>query len=272
VNLDEFAEGALSRGLSVKTVVVYTNALRPVMEHFAKQRKTLDELTAFEVADYADVQVRASTSSRALLRSSLRMYFEVARRWDSPHRAVTVPRRARMRCRALDECEASKLAGIARRRRDRAGLAVLLGLYCGLRRGEIASLRWGDLDGRWLTVVGKGAVRTIPVGDVVFEAWNILRAELPSRTHVFEGRWGEPCNPTTVWTWVDELSTESLGRHVTTHVLRHTALATALDSTGDLRAVQHFAGHAKPETTAGYTRTTERRLLAVANSIDYGDA
>lgn len=51
--------------------------------------------------------------------------------------------------------------------------------------------------------------------------------------------------------------------------LRHTALATANDATRDLRAVQEFARHARPETTALYTRVTARRLMEVAMSIDY---
>lgn len=46
-------------------------------------------------------------------------------------------------------------------------------------------------------------------------------------------------------------------------------LATANDNTGDLRAVQSFAGHAKPETTSLYTRANARRLAAVVASIDY---
>jgi len=58
-------------------------------------------------------------------------------------------------------------------------------------------------------------------------------------------------------------------RPVRPHELRHTALATALDRTKDLRAVMTFAGHARPETTAGYTRTTRKRLEAVVAAIDY---
>ena len=56
---------------------------------------------------------------------------------------------------------------------------------------------------------------------------------------------------------------------VATHVLRHTALATALDATGDLRAVQELAGHARPETTAGYTRVRRDRLEAAVSAISY---
>lgn len=50
---------------------------------------------------------------------------------------------------------------------------------------------------------------------------------------------------------------------------RRTALATANDNTGNLRAVQNLARHSRPETTSRYTRTKERTLRAVVESIDY---
>jgi integrase len=53
-------------------------------------------------------------------------------------------------------------------------------------------------------------------------------------------------------------------------VLRHTALAEANDRSRDLRTVQEIARHSRPETTAGYTRTTSRRMAAVVAMIDYG--
>ena len=44
---------------------------------------------------------------------------------------------------------------------------------------------------------------------------------------------------------------------------------TVEDNTGDLRAVQSLAGHASPETTAGYTRATRARLVAAVTAIEY---
>ncbi len=53
------------------------------------------------------------------------------------------------------------------------------------------------------------------------------------------------------------------------HQLRHTALSTMNDMTGDLRTVQYFAGHSRPETTSNYTRVSGRRLRAAVESLDY---
>ena len=53
------------------------------------------------------------------------------------------------------------------------------------------------------------------------------------------------------------------------HRLRHTALATANDRLGDLRAVSLFARHARVETTMIYTRTTARKLRQVVSALEY---
>jgi integrase len=76
-------------------------------------------------------------------------------------------------------------------------------------------------------------------------------------------------NPTTLWGWIREVSRDAGLGDIKPHILRHTALSTALDRTRDLRAVQELAGHARPETTAGYTRVRRDRLVEVVTAIDY---
>lgn len=270
MTLDDAAEALLGRGLARKTIAVYMVALRR-----AAAALTLDGCTAGELAAYADGLPR-SRASRALLRSALLAYWSVTGR-QGPAGAVRVPRRPRMRCRALDEPAAALLAAEARRRSDRKGLAVLLGLYGGLRRSEISTLRWSQVRGDgWLTVYGKGAERAIPLHPVLVEVLAAVRALSPPspdgrQDRVFPGLGGAELNPTTVWTWVREISEDAGIGRVSTHVLRHTALTAALDGTGDLRAVQDLAGHARPETTAGYTRASRDRLIGAVAAIAYGE-
>jgi integrase len=148
-----------------------------------------------------------------------------------------------------------------------AGLAVALGLYQALRRTEIAELRWDCFEDGWLTLTGKGGVTAnLPVHPVVAE---LLERHDRSGPWLFPGRFGGPVTPATIWQWIRDLADEAGIVGMTTHRLRHTALATANDATGDLRSVQAFARHADPRVTAGYTRASRRRLQAVVASIDY---
>lgn len=271
MNEPGFIESMTARGLSRKTITVYVTALRKACE-----RIDPETVGAGHLRDYADT-LPMTRWSRALLRSALVAYWTSIDRRDGPARAIPVPTKPRMRCRALEDHDAAVLAAAARRRGDLKGLAVLIGLYTGLRRNEIARLRWSDVDDTgWVTVVGKGDVtRTFPVHTSLAEAFASRRPQQRKarRGHdwIFRGRWTEPVHPTTVWLWVREVAQAAGLPFVPTHVLRHTALATALDNCRDLRAVQELAGHARPETTAGYTRVTRTRLSDAVESITYGE-
>jgi integrase/recombinase XerC len=268
---DDFIEAMTARGLSRKTITLYLTSIR-------KARLAIDPDTvgAGALRSYAETLPRTRWS-RAQLRSALIAYWLATGRLDGPCGAIPVPTKPPMRCRALEDHEAAVLAAAARKRGDLKGLAVLIGLYTGLRRSEIARLRWSDVDDTgWVTVVGKGDVtRTFPVHANLVAAFASRRPQQrPARRGhdwIFRGRWTEPVNPTTLWLWVRQVAEEAGLGAVPTHVLRHTALATALDNCRDLRAVQELAGHARPETTAGYTRVTAQRLVEAVRSIDYGE-
>lgn len=173
-----------------------------------------------------------------------------------------------MVCRALDPDDARILAKAGRTARGPAGLAVALALYLGLRREEMAALRWDAFRAGWVTIVGKGdRSRTLPVHPVVTD----LLAKHPrtDETWVFPGRDRPHVSPATIWEWIRNVAEAAGVGQVPPHQLRHTCLATANDSTGDLRSTQEWAGHSRPETTAGYTRTTAKRLTAVMEALDY---
>lgn len=257
------------RGLSRRSVDVY---VRLVVRAEAWCEEHDVDLAVAEpelVQEWVEAEIPRSTSSRRQARSALDHFWRMVERPAPPAWAIRVPRTPLYVCRALSPGDATTLAQAARARGDRRGLAVLLGLYAALRAAEIAAVRWSDVGGGWLKLVGKGdQPAELPLHPIILTALDRLpRADA---TWVFPGRFGGSIHPTTVWTWVRAVADEAgLGR-VPTHVLRHTCLATANDATGNLRATQSFARHAKPETTARYTRTTAARLTGVMESIDYG--
>lgn len=274
---DLFVDRMIASGYATKTAVIYRRVLIAADRWAIDNGTRLDTIDAATLRKYAETLPR-SHSSRASLRSALRIHWSLTARYDGPLGAVRVPRKRRTTCRALDPGTSASLERIARARRDRKGLAVLIGLYAGLRRAEIAGLRYSDIgNDDWLTIEGKGnIIREFPLHPVVVEALRAHRAAGsigPVRSQdagfVFPGRWGGGANPATVWGWVREVSVAGGLDPIATHVLRHTALTNALDATRDLRAVQEIAGHASPETTAGYTRSTRRRITEAVLAIDY---
>lgn len=270
LDYDRLTEHLLAEGLATRTVAIYLAVLRRAELVAGEHGWELLALSALEARSLSD-SWSGGRSSRSQLRSALAQAWEAHGRLDGPVRAIRVPRKAPGRCRALTEADAALLATAARARHDRKGLAVLIGLYGALRRAEIASCRWEHLDDEgWLYVLGKGdRERTVPLHPVLLEAWREQQRHQRRSPWVFPGRYGDHATPTTVWGWVHEVAA-SCGLDVTTHELRHTALATAHDATGDLRTTQALAGHARPETTALYTRATATRLRALVDAIHYG--
>lgn len=261
------------QGLAPRTALLYARTCLAAEDLARDLGRRLDELDVPEL-DQVVAHWPRTPSSRALVRCALRHYWRWVGRVDSPVGAIRVPRKDRMRCRALDEVGAMRLSRAARDPgAGLPGLAVLLGLYGALRRSEIAALRWDGIDfqaGR-LTLVGKrDQQRSFPLHPVLLEA---LRRSTRISAWVFPGAGGAGhANPATIWDYVGRVARAAQMPKVRPHELRHTALATALDRTHDLRAVMTFAGHARPETTAGYTRTTRKRLEAVVAAIDYDAA
>lgn len=269
--MDDTHFGAWMRrqGLAPRTVAQYQRVVRKLDAQSRDRRTSLDELDLPELDDVVGLWPRTH-SVRAQLRGALAHYWRFVGRLDPPLGAIRVPSKPRMACRALDELAAVRLSRAARAAGPPAGLAVLCGLYGALRREEIAILRWDqvDVEGRRLTVVGKSdRTRAFPLHPVLLDGLSAA----PRRSEwVFPGAGGSGhANPATIWAYVRRVAVAAQLPAVRPHQLRHTALATALDRTKDLRAVQDFAGHARPETTAGYTRTTRRRLNAVVSAIDY---
>ncbi len=256
-------------GLADRTIQLYMGAVRTSETWCKAHGYKLRTLPAFAARELSET-LPLTWSSRRRLRSALRAYWEAVGRRNPPLNAIRVPKKPQMHSRALYEEDAATLERTAREREDAQGLAVLLGLYLGLRRAEIAALRWSDFepDFSWVTVTGKGDVTaSLPVHPLLVSALQRFRSG--SNDFVFPGRFGGGVTPTTVWQWVKEVAEEAQLGPVTTHVLRHTCLTSANDATGDLRAVQFLARHARPDTTAGYTRVNTKRMLRAVLALDY---
>ncbi len=255
-------------GLAPRSIQLYVRTIQSASKYFDAEGWNLARATATQVATYAATKP-LTFASRSLIRVALGHYWALTEHPAPPLRAVRCPPKPAMVCKALDEDAARLLAKTARARGDRKGFSVMLGLYQAMRREEIATARHDAIVGDWWAVVGKGAKsRTIPVHDVIRDAL----AELPSAPgpFIFPGRVGEGhVSPASVWNWVREVADDAGIGLVRPHWLRHTALATQNDNTGDLRAVQHFAGHARSATTEGYTRASQAALLRVSRALDY---
>ncbi len=263
------AEAWTAEGLSEKTIQAYLTVLTRAERELEARGTDVLSATAREIRELAE-SFPITRASRMQLRCALGRCWMACERRGGPVGAVVVPTKPRYTCRALSEPEAALLARTARSWPGPAGLAVMLGLYAGLRNNEIASLRWRDVDlaSGWIRVVGKGDVTAeLPIHPLLADRLVLARPKSP---FVFPGSRGrDHVTRATVWNWVRLLSADAIRTQVAPHRLRHTAIATLNDATGDLRLAQTFARHASPSTTVLYTRVSRRRLERAVQAIDY---
>lgn len=258
----DFGSYLVAQGLSLRTVQTY----RLVLVRALAAGLDVDRPNPVQIAAYAS-SIPNGHASRSHLRSTLRWYWEW-RGIDGPLKAVRVPPMPVMVCRALEDDEARSVVKVALGWHPQ-GTATLLAMYLALRRFEVAIAQWERFtdDLSWYRVTGKGdRTASLPVHPILVGQLDLLRGS----GYLFPGGRGRAhVTPTSIWLWVREVCEAAGAGNVPPHRLRHTALATANDRLRDLRAVQTFARHAKPETTAGYTRTRLRQLQAVSDSLDY---
>ena len=263
----EFVEYLYAIGLAERTITVYRRAVDRFVEWCSNESINPDIVTGRQLAEYASF-IPMTHASRRQHRVALRHWYDMQGLAPALE-AIRVPPRKRGVSKALEPWEASALAAAALGVFPQ-GLAVLLGLYLGLRREEIAKTRWDRFshDLAWYTVLGKNDLEaTIPVHPVV-------AGDLPRRTAyvwLFPGRSSAHVRPETVTTWIAQIARDAKVDGVHPHRLRHTAIATVNDVTGDLRAAQEFARHADISTTQRYTRVGRDRLLRAVAALNYLD-
>ena len=187
---------------------------------------------------------------------------------------VSVPKRQQRVPKYLGADDLRRLLDAAQRSpsvfcgfRNYAMMATLI--FTGMRRGELISLRVGDvsLTERSVTVHGKGnKMRVIPLVQEVVGAirdWLEFRPEDCGHDHLFTTTHGNRIFPSRMQRiWKPILERSGIERDgVSLHTLRH-SMATLLLQSGQcsLVEIQRILGHSRLDTTAVYLHVNEGEL------------
>lgn len=151
-------------------------------------------------------------------------------------------------------------------------LAILLLLTTGIRVGELAGIRLGDIDlsDRSIRIRGKGnrERRVFLVGAAterrLARYLSTDRARVPdaeAHDRLLVTRSGAPTDPSDLRRLL-RTRAEALGleRRITPHMLRHTAATRYLERGVDIRYVQRLLGHASISTTEIYAAASDEGL------------
>jgi site-specific recombinase XerD len=184
---------------------------------------------------------------------------------------------------ALSKHEVSALfLGFASKReisiqKRRSSMAVRLMIATGIRVGELCKIGVNDVstDTRSLRIHGKGARdRIVYISDVDLQAdlsklieWHRERGS--ANGNLFLNRRSRPMKPQSVRAELRRYSIETRNaRHITPHMLRHTAATLLIERGVDIRFVQRLLGHSSIATTEIYTHVSDEALRTTLERAD----
>lgn len=260
--LTEYEQHCRAAGLRAQTIRLRLYWLhRAVSQGVDLDTATSHQLIAW-LADH-DWQPETRKSARASLRSFYGWAAENGYRTDDPSSklpSVRVPNGVPRP--TPTEILQHALTGAT----DRDRLMIGCAAFAGMRRSEIANLRWTWITRAGVRIRGKGGrTRSVPLLPQLAEAltveadlrnlgrfgtgWRYINC--PESPYVFPGRWGQGLTPDAVGKRLALL----LGDGWSGHTLRHRFATQAYAVDRDLLTVQQLLGHSNPATTARYTAT-----------------
>jgi len=223
-------------------------------------------ITTVQLRAYLRTKAHLSASSRANLASTLRVFYRWAVEQEllesSPAASLPSPKRDKPVPRALSREQVRRLvAWLSRQqrpasRRDEA--LILTALYAGLRRVELARLRWSDVDLESGTIVvrlskgGRGRVVVVHCAlKGALAAWRSVQGPVGDGP-VFDWK-GMSISPDRVGKIVRRTSARC-GIAFSAHCLRHTFATYGYRQSRDINSVSKALGHMELKQTLIYVQ------------------
>ena len=302
--LEEFLRFSVARGRSPTTLAEYRRIASSVLVP-AIGRVPIEELTAHHLDT---LYAKAMQGPSAVSATSVRRYHALIAaalnqsvKWGwidrSPAAKATLPPMSTQRVAVPAAEEVRALIDACRERSKQLGMVALLAAVTGCRRGEIAALRWDDVEGDLITIRASayalggvqgiketktGRERTIVAGPQfvrVLDEWRRQAEEmarqqgvrLDDRAFVVSPRpdGSIPMNVHTISSAI-RLVADAVGLpHVHLHSLRHFAATELLGTGVNARDAADRLGHADPSMTLRvYAHSTPDRQRRAAETGD----
>lgn len=190
----------------------------------------------------------------------------------NPFSEICLPKFVRKKVHALSRTEQTQMMKIAEKEKKGRGIPALLALHTGMRIGEIAALKWSDIDFEaslihvshtYQRIVSSNiqrktqliftdsktasSVRVIPIGKTLKK---LLLQHKKQSTGIFVfSTNGRPCEPRLLTYHFHRIRLKAKLPQIHFHQLRHTFATRCLEAKGDISSVSALLGHASTQMT-----------------------
>lgn len=285
--LDDYKAAMLARKMRPRGLDAYVRDLKHFLAWLGTDSTVLDVSEERIVAFQLSMRDKAASTigqHLSAIRSYVRWCQRMGLRVDDPTVRIEWPRRPKRLPRSLKRDELAQLEEILDRPlplldRKRARVQardrriVLILLYAGLRRAEVAGLRWRDvdLDEGTLIVCSEnakgGSERLVPLHPRLID--ELRQTPRSERRGAVAGHPDGRCLSHKTIGKIFEGWLREAGLEISAHRLRHTCATWMLKQGADIRSIQSFLGHEDIRTTQIYLDViVERQRDAVERLPD----
>jgi len=275
------------KNYSSNTIEAYTTDLSAFLRFLTEYLN--EELSITHLQDITSQNVRAwlaslkmknyMISSYARYLATIKNFFNYLHKFEgitnSSVKSVRVKRQNKNLPKALTISDAKNTldvcCNVSKERwvqlRDYALISLIYG--CGLRIAEALSIKLSDLNGEYISIIGKGKKeRSVPILKEVATAIDKYLEYCPYKlapaSNVFVGTRGQKLNATVFQRQICRIRNYlGLSESVTPHTFRHTFATHLLSGGADLRSIQELLGHKNLSTTQIYTSLDVKKILDV---------
>jgi len=259
-----------------KTVSIAEGALKHLLPAFGS--RLLCDIAPEDIASYQVRRQREGTQGRTvnIEIGTLRQILKTHNVWLPLAGKVRMLHERKDVARALTPEEERALLQTAAEADSACSTAVALALNTAMRKGEIRTLRWSQVDWERRTVtVGDsktevGAGRLIPLNLVAYGAlakWAARFPEAKPEHYVFpwcESKGIDPTRPTNGWRTAWRHALKRAGFHCRFHDLRVTCITKLAESQASEQTIMAIAGHVSHRMLEHYSRIrTEAKRVAL---------
>jgi len=150
---------------------------------------------------------------------------------------------------------------------------VMLIYSCGLRRGELLSLKIQDIDSKRMLVHIKQAKgkkdRMVPLSETMLTNLRSYAKVYRPNEYLFTGQFGGMYSGTSLQAVLrSALKRAKIIKPVTLHTLRHSYATHLLESGVNLRYIQEVLGHSSPKTTQIYTHVSSEDFKKIISPLE----
>ena len=258
---------------SQNTIKSYSDMLSMLAGYLGE--KPLSELTNHDVLDFVyDVLVEHgySFTSQNHLVSGIKLFFKQVVGTNLDIDKLERPRREYKLPNVLSKEEVKLILEAHSNMKHKAMLSMIYA--CGLRRGELLSLKPVDIDRQRNMLSIRNAKgrkdRTVPLSDKMIELLENYHKKHNPQVWLFEGQTpGVQYNEQSLQSVLKQALVKArIRKPVSLHWLRHSYATHLLESGTDLRYIQELLGHKSSRTTEIYTHVSKESLQKIKSPFD----